>query len=208
LRTHLSFGGKAAVAGWMSEANTRVDVLVLGVFMSDRAVGIYSAASTLVEGLVQLPTVLRNNLNPLITQLAVARRIGSLRTLIGRSAKLTAWTMGAVCLVAVAGYPLFARWVLGDRAYEAAWPAFALACLGLAVGAWMLPLDSFFVQVGLPERQTLFKLLVLSFNVVALLVFVPVAGLSGAGAAVGMTFVLSSVLLRALMDRALVRLER
>ena len=67
-REHCGFGGKAAVGNILIDANSRVDVLILGLFTSDRVVGIYSFAAMLAGGLSQLPVVLRTNINPIITR--------------------------------------------------------------------------------------------------------------------------------------------
>lgn len=203
LRTHLAFGWKAAIAGWIAETTSRVDILVLGLFASDRLVGIYSMASTLVEGLVQLPTVIRNNVNPLITRLAVAGDRAELRALVARNARLAAAAMGIAGILAVLCYPLFVDWIVGDPIYREAWPAFALACAGLAVGAWMMPFDSFLLQIGLPGWQTMFKLLGLAVSVIALVALVPLLGMAGAGLAVAITFVATSLALQIIVRRRL-----
>lgn len=39
-RAHLAFGAKSFMSGTFAELNTRVDILVLGIFLSDREVGI------------------------------------------------------------------------------------------------------------------------------------------------------------------------
>ncbi len=206
IRTHLSFGWKAAFAGWIAETNTRIDILILGIFASDRTVGIYAAASTIVEGLVQLPTVLRNNLNPLITQLASSGDIPALQSLMSRAERLAALWMAACSVAAIAGYPVFVTLILGDSAYLEAWLPFSVACAGLAIGAWMLPLDSFLIQVGLPGRQTAFKLLALAVNAVALVMLVPTFGMLGAGLSAAITFVSSSLVLSIVVRRTMRRL--
>ena len=67
-RVHLVYGTKSAVSGMLLELNSRVDVLMIGYFLDDARVGIYSFASTLAEGVFQLLVVLQNNYNPLIAR--------------------------------------------------------------------------------------------------------------------------------------------
>jgi O-antigen/teichoic acid export membrane protein len=205
VRIHLAFGWKAAFAGWIAEANTRIDILVLGIFASDRTVGIYAAASTIVEGLVQLPTVLRNNLNPLITQLASTGRIRSLQSMMNRAAKLAAFSMVACSALAIVGFPVFVGWILGDPIYLDAWIPFSIACAGLAIGAWMMPLDSFLIQVGLPGQQTAFKLFAFAVNGIALIVLVPTFGMLGAAVSAAIMFTASSLVLFVVVRRTMHR---
>lgn len=46
--------------------NIRVDVLMLGYFMSDKVVGIYNFASTVAEAFAQLSNVIRQNVDPIV----------------------------------------------------------------------------------------------------------------------------------------------
>ena len=48
------------------ELNTKVDILMIGFFMGDYNVGIYSFAALFGEGFYQLLIVLQNVLNPFI----------------------------------------------------------------------------------------------------------------------------------------------
>ena len=50
------------------ELNTRVDIIMIGIFMSDEKVGIYSFAALFAEGFYQLLIVLQNILNPLMAR--------------------------------------------------------------------------------------------------------------------------------------------
>ena len=65
-RRHISFGSRGFLSGVLIEMNTRMDVLMLGYFMSDTIVGIYSFASTFAEGFAQLSTVIRQNVDPIV----------------------------------------------------------------------------------------------------------------------------------------------
>ena len=55
LKRHIQFGARSVLGGVAVELNTRVDVLVLGLFTSEAQVGIYSFAAFFVEGFLQLP---------------------------------------------------------------------------------------------------------------------------------------------------------
>ena len=50
--------------------NTRIDVIMLGFFLDDKSVGIYSFAAFFAEGFLQLIIVIQNNLNPKIALLS------------------------------------------------------------------------------------------------------------------------------------------
>src|SRR4030095_6718684 len=60
---HLSFGWHALPGNLITELNTRIDVLVLAVFVSDRIVGVYSFVAMLAEGVFQIGVVVRAVVN-------------------------------------------------------------------------------------------------------------------------------------------------
>ena len=61
---HVSFGFKALFSGIFIELNSRLDVIILGVFVSDSIVGIYSFFSLISEGTYNIYVVVKNILNP------------------------------------------------------------------------------------------------------------------------------------------------
>jgi Membrane protein involved in the export of O-antigen and teichoic acid len=63
---HYQFGTKALAAGLFTEVNSRVDVLMIGIFLSDRATGIYSFAAMLVDGVYHVLAMVRINFNPIL----------------------------------------------------------------------------------------------------------------------------------------------
>ena len=72
---HLVFGLKGALSGVMGQLSTRIDILMLGIFMNDKIVGIYSFAAILIEGISQLFMVVRVNIAPSCTRLLSTRRL-------------------------------------------------------------------------------------------------------------------------------------
>ena len=69
--THIKFGVKALSSGFLSESYIRIDILMLAIFVSDLNVGIYSFAALFVEGLFQVPVVIRTISNPVLVKLLI-----------------------------------------------------------------------------------------------------------------------------------------
>ncbi len=65
---HLDYGLRGVLATLAYEVNSKLDVWMLGMALPDRQVGIYSLASALFEGALQLSIVLQANVNPLIAR--------------------------------------------------------------------------------------------------------------------------------------------
>jgi O-antigen/teichoic acid export membrane protein len=204
---HLRFGWKAFLGGGLSEANSRVDILVAGALLTDREVGIYSIASMIIEGLVQLPTVLRNNLNPIITRLIAAGRIAELRAICMRAARVSYAVMASVGVLLIVLFPLGIRIAVGNPEYDASWPVFIAACTGVIIAAGAFPIEMFMLQAGYPGLHTVYKGIVLALNVALSVILISLLGLIGVGVASGLTFVLSAFLLLIFVKAVLGRLS-
>tara|TARA_B100000965_G_scaffold401957_1_gene426889 strand:- start:279 stop:1556 length:1278 start_codon:yes stop_codon:yes gene_type:complete len=202
MREHVDFGFKSFLSGTMVELNTRVDVLTLGLFLDDKAVGLYSMAAMLAEGFSQLSVVLRNNVNPLIArdvaEGAYERLQGRVKR-ISRGFALASFVIGGV---AVALYPVFLQ-ILGDPAFDPSFPVFAILIGGIVLASGYLPFNMLLLQAGRPGLHTGFMGLVVLTNIVANFALIPAYGILGAAAATGASYVLSVVYLRLLARKSL-----
>ena len=103
---HLEFGIKGLGSNVLLQMNTRVDVLVLGYFMTDFYVGIYSFVAIFIEGIYQLLIILRTVYNPLLVRLISDQKIEQLKSVINRGVRITYWFMIIGGVIAVLIYPL------------------------------------------------------------------------------------------------------
>ncbi len=201
IRTHLRFGSRGFLSGGLSEMNSRVDVLMLGVFVSDSVVGLYSMAATLAEGIAQIGIVLRNNLNPLIARHIVTGSLVELESLIRRVLGKFYLFMFAIGMVATMLYPYVLELLVGDDSFTAGWPLFAVLVAGIVLAAGYFPLEMLLVQAGRPGRQTQLKAMVLCSNIGLNALLIPYFGALGAACATAGSFVLAAIYLRLLARR-------
>lgn len=207
-RNQLSFGSKAFVGGGLSEANTRVDILIAGSVLSDREVGIYSLAAMIVEGLVQLPSVIRNTINPMLARMAALHDFAGLRALCLRAARSTYAIMFAVIALVLALYPWGVDLVIGKAEFQESWPVLIAACCGVLIASGALPLEMILLQLGLPSLHTTFKASVLAANIAFTAILINAFGLIGAGVASGLNYVFSTIVLLGCTRLAIRHLRR
>lgn len=200
-RTHLRFGVRSVTGGAVSELNTRVDVLVLGLFTDDRTVGVFSFAAILTEGLLQIPLVIKRQADPVLTPLVLggqhARLIASFRA-------WRRWTyvvMVLVCITAIILFPWFTRLATSDRELEAGWSLFALLLAAGTVQAGYIPISGVLNQGGFPWQQTMYLLWIFGTNIVLNLLLVPMLGAWGAAISTSVVFVASVFYLKHLVRK-------
>lgn len=201
LRTHWDFGLRGFLSGFLAELNGRVDIIVLGIFSSDARVGLYAMAAMIAEGIAQLATVLRDNLNPLLAQAAARGDRAGLRGIARRSILTFYAVMGVLLLVAALVYPAVVQLATGDPAFQESWSAFLILACGLGLGAGYLPLNMLLIQTGFPGRATLHRAAVLATAIVLNLALVPWFDIHGAAAATGLSFIAAAIYLKIMVAR-------
>lgn len=196
VRGHVVFGAKSAFSGVLLELNAKVDVWMIGLYMSDAAVGIYTFAAMIAEGLYQVVVVLQNVYNPILARHLALGEHEAIGAIVRRGRVWTWVGMAAVAAVAVLLYPL-ALEIIGARPEfaESRLP-FAILVGGIAAAAGYLPFGQVLLMGGRPAAHTALISLTVLANVVGNAILIPRHGLAGAAAATALSMVVSILLLR------------
>ncbi len=201
VRRHGDFGVRSFGSGALTELNTRIDALMLGVFLSDALVGIYSFVAVLVEGFGQVAIVLRNNFNPLLARYLTARDDAALTTLVRKGRWVALGLMAGIAIVALPLFPIGYRFVASPENLSASWLVFTILLTGLVISAGYLPFGQLLLQAGKPATHTFMILTVVLFNAAANAAMIPWLGLNGAAIATAASFLFAVILLRILAKR-------
>ena len=200
-RDHLSFSYKSLPGNILADINTRVDILILGFFLSDEKVGIYSFAAILAEGFTQILVVLKNNINPVLAKMS-AQKAKEMVEVVRQGIKLTYKYALILGLASMILYPLIVRLFFGRSDFSQSWPIFAILMAGIMISSGYQPFQMLLAQAGYPGLYTLLIFLVFIINTGLNLILVPVWGLYGSAIATGLSFVASAILLKFLTRRA------
>lgn len=202
-RRHIIFGYKSLLGSILVDVNTRVDVLILGYFASDRVVGIYSFAAILAEGFIQLLVVLRLNINPILARLFATKKIAILKETIKRGVKLTyLWTtvLGGLAIII---YPFMINLLVPGKDFLSSWPIFIILMLGIIASSGYTPFQMLLAQAGFPGYYTNLILIIFTSNVVFNILLVPSLGMYGSALGTGISFLISVLGLKFLTKKAL-----
>lgn len=189
----LGFGVRALPGSAFADLNTRVDIIVLGLFVPAAATGVYTLAAWIAEGALQVPAAVRPLLSARIAQLASSRSHEELAGLIRRVGlsvmAATAALLGAICLA----FPFIVDHLLLDPRYrQALWPLVILS-LGIVVASYYLPFDFLLSQSGRPLAQSVVRGTMITVNAALAVVLVPMLGMVGAAVAYSLSFVAYAV---------------
>jgi O-antigen/teichoic acid export membrane protein len=201
LRENFRFGNRALAGNLLLDVNTRVDVFMLGIFMNDASVGLYSFAATVAEGVLQLPVIFRNTINPILTRAWHKGGAALLGKVMDRNRKAFFRLLAPVVLVTIPLFPL-ALWILGMKNEPlTVWAVYAILALGIALTSGHQPFLMLFSQLGHPWTQTLFIGGAFLSNVLLNLLLIPLWGIHGAALATALSYFAMVVLLRSLAAR-------
>lgn len=192
---HLSFGARGLLSGILLELNTRVDVLMLGLYTSDAAVGVFSFAAIMAEGFSQFPLAVRWNVDPLIGRYFAEARRDEISRLARRVRRVFYPLMAVVGALAIAGYPLFYTLLTDGADMQASWLVFAMIMFGVIVGAGYRPFSGLLLQGGRPGSYTALVVGLVTLNIIMNALLIPPFWLYGAAAATMLTFAAEAGLL-------------
>lgn len=195
VRTHARFGAKALGSGVILELNARVDVIMLGVFLSDRVVGIYSVAAMAFEAVLQICHVFRISLNPRLGRLHARGKLAMLEKFVRAAIRSCYKIFVALAAAAAATYPLAIDFVFGSE-FSASAPCFAILMLGFALASGYKPLDMLLLQAGFPGWQTAVLGGAVVANVILNAGLIPAFGITGAALATAASLPVGALLLK------------
>lgn len=201
LGEHFSFGLRGMLSGIVADLNTRVDVLMLGLFLDDDRVGIYSMAAILAEGFFMLPVAIQRNVNPILGRCFNDGDSAKIEEVARKIRRLLHPGMALVGLAACLAYPLLMKLAFPDKDFIASWPAFCILMIGVVAHSGYAPMGGILFLGGRPGMQTVLMVLVVVGNAVLNAVLIPVFDINGAAAATGCAYALQAILILVFASR-------
>ncbi|MBL7053953.1 oligosaccharide flippase family protein [Patescibacteria group bacterium] len=193
---HIKFGVKGLLGHALLDLNTRTDIIMLGFFVSDSTVGIYSLAAILAEGFDQLTAAFKININPLLARYKFKKTKQALKSLISSGRNLTYKIMFPIGVLSIFLFPLMLSLLKIKTEFSKAWPIFSILILFQIICVGYAPFRMLLTQTGFPGYQTFFVSLFFISNIILNLILIPVFGMYGAAIATGTSFILGILYLK------------
>ena len=188
-RRHIYFGSKSLLSGLLAETNSRLDVLLIGFFFNQFAVGVYSFAAMLVDGLYHVLAMVRVNLNPILVatvrdshwaegmqMLRLTRRYGFASTL-----------ALSFCILVI--FWVLTAYIVPDKGLQGGMWSLVILLTGLSFVSGYIPFDNLLMVTGYPFCQTLQNLSVVMVNAMINVLLVPYIGIEGAALATAISYI-------------------
>lgn len=202
-RSHISYGLRGLLSGVLIELNTRVDVLILGIFLSDRIVGVYSYAAILAEGFAQIPVAVRYNVDPLLGTYFASQQLDRITRLARRIRRVFLPGMALFGILGILFYPLVYGLLAGSDGLLESWIVFVILAVTQIGVAGYSPMQGILLQGGIPGAYTLVIMVMAANNIVLNILLIPPLGIYGSALATSGSIVLQMALIVYLAHRLL-----
>ena len=200
---HFSFGAKSLAAGLFGEINTRIDVLMLGVFLDDRAVGIYSFAALLLDGLFHVLAMIRVNYNPFLVSALRDGRQEEANDLLRKTRVRVPAAMLALSVLVTGAFVIFCTYILPGKDLMSGLPSLVILLSSMTLVSGLVPYDNLMLASGRPGYQTIQQMCAVLANVIGNLALIPLLGIEGAALGTACGFVIGTLVLLWMSKRML-----
>ena len=200
-KRNFNYGNKVLIGNVLMDVNTRVDIFLLGIFLKDTSVGIYSFAATVAEGVYQLPILFRNNINPVLTNCHSLNNKPIVERVVNRSMSTFYKLLSTISLISILLFPIL-LWISGIKDdFYPIWGIYSIMILGVFFTSGYIPFQMIFNQLGLPFQQTLFFTFSFVSNILLNLFLIPLLGVYGAAIATSIVMIVQVFLQKILVKK-------
>lgn len=186
-RQHFAFGTKGLMSGLFAEVNSRLDVMLVGFFLTSRDVGIYSFAAMLVDGLYHVLAMVRINFNPILVSFIRDKEWDKAKNLLIQARKYILPIMCVLALLLLAVYYIYTAIIIPQKGLQYGLLSLVILLTGLVSVSFLVPFDNLMMVSGHPGYQTFQQVAMVGSNLLCAALLLPFIGIEGAaiGTAVG-----------------------
>ncbi len=195
-KKHIPFGLKSIFSTLFLEINTRIDVLMIAIFLTDQEVGIYSLAAFFAEGFLQLLVVIQNNINPLIANLFFNKKLKDLELFLKKVRNLSYKYILAIGLISVMIFPSLLEIVTNKPVFKTSFLPFSIIMFGIILISGYLPFQNILILFNKPILQSTQILFVSLINIIFNSLLIPIIGLNGAAISTSLANISSIFILK------------
>ena len=168
---------------------------MIGLFLSDELVGIYSFAALFIEGYVQFIKVIQINYNPLFAKFINLNDLKNINNLVKNTKKSTYIVSIIFAIFLMIIYLPFLNLFIPNNDYIKSYIPFLLLLIGVGISSGYLPFHEILTMGNCPSQNTFFMMIFLAFNILLNLILIPKFGIVGAALATGLSYIFSAYLI-------------
>jgi O-antigen/teichoic acid export membrane protein len=180
MRTHLYFGLQSAAAAVLLELNAKIDIWMLGLWLTDTKVGFYTWAAMFAEGFWQVLVVLQNQINPVLAQHLAAGNTAAVEALARSMRWKSVALVAGIGVLSLPAYSYIVEQLGGTLGFSESVQAYRILVVGVVCAAAWQPMAQILLMANQPARHSMLMLCTVAVNIAANALLIPSYGLEGA----------------------------
>lgn len=193
IKRHWTFGTKGFLSGLLTTANTRIDILMLGIFVDDNVVGIYSFTSMITDGFSQIPLIIRKNIDPLFGKCFSKNNIKKIEKISSNIRRVFFPIMLIIIFISIVIYYFSIKLIISGSSFDTSLHIFIILMFGIAINSLYRPFKGIFMQGGRPGYYTLMVIFLTITNITLNTMLIPYIHIYGAAISTSMVYILESI---------------
>ncbi len=195
-RLQFWYGNRVVLGSVVTNFQSKIDIFILGFFVSNTMLGVYSFAVFVADGFFQIFYVFRTNINPIMTNIFYNRSKLLLKRVINKSVRSFYKIFIVLGLIIAICYPLLLIVFKIENYLFHNLSVFYILITGILIASGFIPFQFFYNQIGKPKEQTRFLVLLFCFTISFNLVLIPFLGIYGAALAIFLANIFQMIYLR------------
>ena len=198
----LTFSSRLWIGSAIFNLNTRMDIFLVGYFLTDQAVGIYAIALAISQAFLVVPNSIQVITYPAISEYYARGLQEVVKTLINKAMKYSFIILSTIGILVIFLSKDIILVLLKPEFLPAITPIMILVC-GMIFYGSMVSIGSTFTAVGRPDVGLKFNLIALAVNLGLDIILVPRLGISGAAIGTAVSLSIVTILTICFLDRML-----
>ncbi|BFM16499.1 hypothetical protein R50073_26820 [Maricurvus nonylphenolicus] len=174
------------------ELNLRVDLLIIGLFLSDTSVGIYSISQAIYEGVSTLLSIYRVNVNSIFARL-VNNNLEEVRNIISKTARQVYPLMFAMLTISLLFYENIITIIFSDTRIVGSFCATHILLLSTLIVCGLVPFNHFLLHIGEIKLYRTLQRNIFLLNTTLNIILINTNGIEGAAMATGLSLIVGEV---------------
>lgn len=199
LLENLNFGLKSYVAELFTILNDRLDIVIIGYFLTQSQTGLFSFYIFFVKALFIFPGILNQNFKPIFAKQWNLKNLASIESSIHRLKKINLIITITSSIFIIIGYYLLVNLFYTD--YQSTFNYLLISILSAIPAALISWGGGLLLMAGKLKENILRTFIILSFNVLSLIILTSLIGIDGAVLASCLSFVFTFFMLKNFVKR-------
>ena len=180
MKNHWLFGINAFWFTILADVNSKMDVILIALFVNEKSVGIYSFLAMLIDGLYHALAMIRINFNPTLVVVLSENRWDDAQQMLVKSKQYVFPITLILAFLIIICFYVFSVLIAPEKGLQQGILPLFILLAGVTTISFLIPFDNLLVVSGYPGYQTMQQIAVVLSNLTVTTILIFNMGIIGA----------------------------